>query len=87
MYMYYCICVQVHVNIFSYKYTYYTIRSHYKHLCKLLLRIVIRRSSLLVVNYIQVLVSFHLDICDSGGENVPQVAIFQNLNMLLFIVV
>ena len=28
-------------------YTYYTIRSHYKHLCKLQLRMVIRRSSLL----------------------------------------
>ena len=46
-----------------------TIRSHYKHLCKLLLRIVIRRSSLLDIvlacMYYKLHacpVSFHLDI-------------------------
>ena len=42
-YYYMCTCTCIYTN----NYTYYTIRRHYKHLCKLLLRIVIRRSSLL----------------------------------------
>ena len=77
MYYYMCICTCnttcvyvhvlltttcVHVHVFLHNYLLYTLRSHYKHLCKLVLRIVIRRSSLLACKYIQVLVSFHIDM-------------------------